>query len=562
MHNHTLDSGLFNQHSPVIIATLGPSFCKKEDIISAINSGVRYFRQPLAYKNQDHHSQYLLVKEIAEDQKTPCFVIPDFPSDRLRIGQVQNSIIYEQNSKLSIVDKKETNRQGEIPIPGIKKHINNIPVGESLLIRDGNIAIKIIDKTKTSLVGCIDFAKQRIKTNNNIVFTNFDITINQLTPGDISYLNGVKVAGQIPLYINISLVRNASDILRCKKQLSEIYGKCIPKIMTKVETEPALENISDIIRESDCIMVARGDLATAINVEKLPHIQHSIITMCKIMNKPVIVATQMLENFADYSIPNRSELNDVALAVRQRASAIMLSRETSGSKKPLAVIKLAKKIIDHEISKVTKHEIPFRDRFPIIAIEGIDGAGKTTVAEALATSIKGNFINTPPVDYKPLKLFFELPERSVKARLLFYVGSLWEIWEDIIERCKVRPVVLDRYTLSTLLYHETLLNEDIFNIYNNAFPPNADITISLDVSEKTALIRLQKKSTKSFDTDLENDSMLQRDLAKKFKKYSQYVINTNLLTIDQVVKECIRIIKDYINNNKSDSEQIPSTDLQ
>jgi thymidylate kinase len=332
--------------------------------------------------------------------------------------------------------------------------------------------------------------------------------------------------------------------------------------MTKVETEPALENISDIIRESDCIMVARGDLATAINVEKLPHIQHSIITMCKIMNKPVIVATQMLENFADYSIPNRSELNDVALAVRQRASAIMLSRETSGSKKPLAVIKLAKKIIDHELSNLPKHNIPYGNRFPIVAIEGIDGVGKTSVAKVLAKSIKGDYINTPPVDYKPLKLFFELPERSAKARLLFYAGSLWEIWENIIERCKVRPVVLDRYTLSTLLYHETLLNEDIFNIYNNAFPPNADITISLDVSEKTVMNRLQEKATKSFDTDLENDRVLQRNLAKKYKKYSQYVINTDLLTIDQVVKKCIRIIKNYINNNKSDSEQIPSTDLQ
>ena len=198
----------------------------------------------------------------------------------------------------------------------------------------------------------------------------------------------------------------------------------------------------------------------------------------------------------------------------------------------------------------------------ILWFTGLSGSGKTTVAEALATSIKGDYINTPSVDYKPLKLFFELPERSAKARLLFYVGSLWEIWEDIIERCKVRPVVLDRYTLSTLLYHETLLNEDIFNIYNNAFPPNADITISLDVSEKTVLNRLQEKATKSFDNDLENDRVLQRNLAKKFKKYSQYVINTDLLTIDQVVKECIRIIKDYINNNKFDSEQIHSTDLQ
>jgi pyruvate kinase len=541
-----------------IIATLGPSFCKRKDIITSIEYGVQYFRQPLAYKNQDHLSQYLLVKEIARNKNTPCIVIPDFPSDRLRIGKIMKCIKYEQNTQLSIVDKEETNQQDEIPVPGIKQYINDIAVGENLLVRDGNISIKITNKTKTGLLGLVQFAKQRIKTNNNLVITNCDININQLTSSDINYLKKLKEEGQIPFYINISLVKNAINILKCRKQLSEVFGSKTPRIMTKIETKESLDNISDIVRESDCIMVARGDLAMAVNIEVLPYIQKKIIMTCRIMNKPVVVATQILENFADHLIPNRSELNDIALAVRQGATGIMLSRETSGSEKPLSVINLAKKVIDYEISKCPRHEIAFNSRFPIIAIEGIDGAGKTAVATALAKSISGDYIATPPIEYNPLKSFFELPERSSKARLLFYAGSLWDIWEDITERCKIRSVVLDRYTLSTLLYHEVLLKEDLSNMYNIILPPCADITITLDVSEKTALIRLQEKATESFDTDLENDRSLQMHLGKKFKKYSQYVINTDLLTIDQVVNECIVVINNYINKNKSNSSSTVS----
>ena len=135
-------------------------------------------------------------------------------------------------------------------------------------------------------------------------------------------------------------------------------------------------------------------------------------------------------------------------------------------------INLVKRMTDHKIYKLPKHKIPFSERFPIIAIEGIDGAGKTTTASALAKMIKGHYIITPPDDYKRLRPFFELPERSGKARLLFYAGSLWDVWEDIRERCKVQPVVLDRYTVSTIFYHETLLEEDLSYIYDNIFRPH------------------------------------------------------------------------------------------
>ena len=225
-------------------------------------------------------------------------------------------------------------------------------------------------------------------------------------------------------------------------------------------------------------------------------------------------------------------------------------------------INLVKRMTDHKIYKLPKHKIPFSERFPIIAIEGIDGAGKTTTASALAKMIKGHYIITPPDDYKRLRPFFELPERSGKARLLFYAGSLWDVWEDIRERCKVRPVVLDRYTLSTIFYHETLLEEDLSYIYDNIFPPIADINITLDVSEKTALSRLENRVVKSFDADIETNRALQRILAKKFKKYAQYIINTDLLNEQQVVQECTGIIIDYTNNNKSNNAQIPRTVLK
>jgi pyruvate kinase len=499
-----------------------------------------------------------MIKEIEVNLGKRCFIVPDFPSNRLRVGRINDSREYRPNDEVVIIDKSESHIHQEIPLPGIKNYTGSISVGDSLAIRDGNVLIRITERKGSLLSGIIIHAKQKIKSNNNASIINLDLDLEQITTDDMVYLKQLRDLGYVPEYIDVSFVKNVDEIRKCRQMLTEIFGNNVPRIIAKIETKEALDNLTSVCREADCIMVARGDLVTVANIEEIPYLQHRIVSTCRMLNKPVIVATQMLENFADTQIPNRSELNDVALAVRQGASAIMLSRETSGSSKPLEVIKLAKKIIDLEMEKWPQHSITKENRFPIIAIEGVDGSGKTCTSRALTRAMKGHYISTPPKDYRPLRPFFEKDERSVRARMLFYVGSLWETWEEVVQECRKQPVILDRYTLSTMIYHETLLKEDLSSIYNYVFPPSADINISLDISEKTALIRLKEKATKSFDADLENDRVLQKNLAEKFKKYSQYVINTDLLTKDQVVQECIKIINDNFNHDKNRAKQIPS----
>src|SRR5258705_9369903 len=144
-------------------------------------------------------------------------------------------------------------------------------------------------------------------------------------------------------WVTLSFVRNVKDIEILRKKLDQKQSKT--KIIAKIEKPEALENLRDIIVESDAVMIARGDLGVELPVEKVPLLQKQIIRKCLHRAKPVIVATQMMESMIEFNKPNRSEITDVANAVLEGADAVMLSAETAAGRHPTLVVETMRKII-------------------------------------------------------------------------------------------------------------------------------------------------------------------------------------------------------------------------
>ena len=536
------------KNKTLILATLGPSFCESDTLRQAILMGITSFRQPFGYRDQAHFDQFKLIRQLSHQLSVNCQVITDLPSDRLRIGKlVEQELQFNSKDKVKVIDSLSSYDKITIPIPRISSLIKLLKKDSQILIRDGNIKLKVLEKTDDELFCEIVQASQVLKNNNNTHFPDIQFNPDLITKDDRVILEEYNKNSLTPDWVAISFVKNANDIKRSNEVLFDIFKKKI-KIIAKIETPEALKNIREITLASDGLMVARGDMGIVIPIEKVPYYQKIIIQNGINFEKPVIVATQMMENYADTEIPNRAEISDVFTAVQQGAYAVMLSRETSGSKNPLKVLKMIKKIVDFS-SKIRENKYSLDDRKLIIAIEGIDGSGKTTIAKELASALSGTYIATPPSPFKIHQDFFEEKERAVLSRFFYYIGSLWESWKEIEAESRTKIVVLDRYLLSTNIYHQTLVNSNdieykyiIQDTMNSGAPPNADINIVLDVSEKIAIERLKNKKQKVFDEQLEQNRDLQKKLAEKFRNYSDVVINTDKKSINEIVNECIQII--------------------
>ena len=526
-----------------ITATLGPSLGDIGIIKKAINSGVTFFRQPLAYTNQDHVGQFHMLREVSSQVNKPLIVMSDLPSDRPRIGRTNDEFNYISGNKVKICDQPESNDRDCIPLPGLSKYLASIKIGDMVLIRDGNIHIKVLD-VKDSLSGLVLHSGQTIRTNNNVMFPDSTIQHQKFRCWDINYLKALQNVGHVPDFIVLSFCENESDIFEARRTLSEIFGNLVPGIITKIETCKSLINLKSLARASDALMVARGDLGLTIPIQDLPGWQEKIIHTCHMMDTPVIVATQFLENLADTGLPNRAEISDVQLAVNQNANGIMLSRETSGSKDPIGVLQFAISLVNSAQQNSSRRNMKLlRTKHPILAIEGADGVGKTSVAKVLAKQLNGVYIETPPAQYKGLRMFFEESERSYLARLFFYIGSLWEAWEEIETLSQLQTVVIDRWLLSLELYHELLTGCALRSIIEIAAPPSADLNIILTASDEAIESRLNKKAKNSFDDGLHNNHSFQKDVRAKFRENGKYVFDTSQKSVNEIVKNIESLIK-------------------
>jgi pyruvate kinase len=332
-----------SHHRTKIVATVGPACEKYEQLLALVAAGVNVFR--LNFSHGTHEDKSRIIENIRKINKTEPFniaILGDLQGPKLRVGDIENGAIeVAEGDILTFTNVKLTGNKEKIYVSYPDLH-KDVKVGNIIMIDDGKLEVKVKSIEKNNDVKVEVILGGVLSSKKGINLPDTKITLPALTEKDLADLEFI-IEQQLD-WVALSFVRNVKDIIILRNKLDEKKSKT--KIIAKIEKPEALDNLRDIIVESDGIMIARGDLGVELPVEKVPLIQKQIIKKCIHRAKPVIVATQMMESMIERTKPNRSEITDVANAVLEGADAVMLSGETATGAHPELVVATMKKIIE------------------------------------------------------------------------------------------------------------------------------------------------------------------------------------------------------------------------
>lgn len=322
-----------------IVATVGPVSNSFEMLESLFLAGVNVFRLNFSHSTSEQHQDvYYNIRAISQKHSSPIGILADLQGPKLRVGKFINGsekLVKGQSFVFDLDDTPGDNLRVNLPHQQI---FDAVTEGDNLLIDDGRIKVQVKRCTK-DVIETEVIVGGTVSNFKGVNFPSGVLKISSLTEKDLKDLQFALSLGVD--YVALSFVQLASDIETAK---DIIKGKA--KIIAKIEKPSAVEHIEEIIKVSDGIMVARGDLGVEMPVEKVPRIQKNIIKLCRKHSKPVIVATQMLDSMTYAPVPTRAEASDVANAVYDGADAVMLSGETTVGEYPLEVVTTMSNIIE------------------------------------------------------------------------------------------------------------------------------------------------------------------------------------------------------------------------
>lgn len=324
-----------------IVATIGPATSAPENLKKIILSGMNVARLNFSHgTHAEHLSVIQNLRRISVELKAPVTILQDLQGPKVRVGLFEKgSIEIKPNQVVTVTIEDVVGRDGLIP-SDFKELCIACKPGNHILIDDGLLELEVLKVGEKSLEARVIYGGI-LKNRKGMNLPGINLPVEALTTKDRTDLefglaNGVD-------YVALSFVRHAKDI----RQLREIIERhqSPAKIVAKIEMLEALDNLEEIIRLSDVVMVARGDLAVEIGQSRLPREQKRIIKLCNELGKPVITATQMLDSMVENPRPTRAEITDVANAVLDGTDALMLSAESASGKYPFRAIRTMHEII-------------------------------------------------------------------------------------------------------------------------------------------------------------------------------------------------------------------------
>jgi pyruvate kinase len=325
-----------------IIATLGPATSTKEVLKEIIIEGVDVCRVNFSHGSYEDHARVIgYIREINKELGVNTAILADLQGPKLRIGEVENNGVDLINGQEVIITTEKcigTAKRIYITYPQFPK---DVEAGELVMIDDGKIHLKVKKTNLKDEVLAEVIHGGMLSSKKGVNLPNTKISLPCLTKKDLEDLD--FALSQDVEWIGLSFVRRASDILELKDIIHK-QGKHA-RVVAKIEKPEAIEEIDDIIRNTDAVMVARGDLGVEVPMENVPLIQKMLVNKCLEASIPIIIATQMMESMITNYTATRAEVNDVANSVMDGADAVMLSGETSVGKFPVRVIQTVQKIL-------------------------------------------------------------------------------------------------------------------------------------------------------------------------------------------------------------------------
>ena len=321
-----------------IIATLGPASSTTEVITRLFQTGADVFRLNFSHGSHDDHAARILsIREVEKRFDRPIGILADVQGPKLRVGRFAGGKVHLQTGQAFRLDLNPTPgdaRRVNLPHPEI---IAAAALNSHLLLDDGKLRLRVTHKRDDHLETEVIFGGP-LSDRKGVNVPDVVLPIPALTEKDRIDLDFALKAGVD--YIGLSFVQRPEDVIEAREIAD---GRAW--IMVKMEKPQALDNLDEIIRLSDAVMVARGDLGVELPPEEVPLAQKRIVRTARQMGKPVVVATQMLESMISAPAPTRAEASDVATAVFDGADAVMLSAESAAGQYPIEAVNMMDRIV-------------------------------------------------------------------------------------------------------------------------------------------------------------------------------------------------------------------------
>lgn len=321
-----------------IVATVGPASRSPEMLEALFMAGVDTFRLNFSHGTHDDHAKvHAAIRALEQRVSRPIGILQDLQGPKIRVGTIRNEkITVTAGEDVRFVLSGADGDKMSIPLPH-PEIFEAVSPGHDLLIDDGRVRVRVTGLGADTIDAKV-VTGGVISNRKGVNIPGAVLKLSPLTPKDRADLEFGLALGVD--WVALSFVQRPTDVLEARGLISGRAG-----VMAKIEKPAALDHIDDIVRLSDAIMVARGDLGVEIPPEEVPGRQKELVRSCRLIGKPVIVATQMLDSMVAAPTPTRAEASDVATAIYDGADAVMLSAESASGQYPREAVAMMSRII-------------------------------------------------------------------------------------------------------------------------------------------------------------------------------------------------------------------------
>jgi pyruvate kinase len=402
-----------------IVATIGPASSSLETVRALARAGMDAARLNMSHgTHEDHGARAELVRRVQAEEGRPIALIADLQGPKLRVGELLEPIELVTGSRITVVGEHH-GQDGELPVlPAVIGDV--LLFGHDILIDDGLVRLRVEEVTDRRAL-CEVVVGGPVKSQKGVNLPGVPLPIPSLTEKDVDDLEFALALGVD--FVALSFVRSAADV-RELKRIIEAAGSHA-HVIAKIEKSEAIDALDEILLETDAVMVARGDLGVEIGAEVVPLLQKRIILKALDRGTPVITATQMLESMIEHPEPTRAEASDVANAILDGTSAVMLSAETAVGKYPVKAVETMTRIAQAiEPSLGYRHQIPEASEEPTI------GRAMSNAACDLAEAIGARAMLVPTFTGRTASAVSRLrPRRPIVA----LTHHLWALQQMALE---------------------------------------------------------------------------------------------------------------------------------
>lgn len=323
-----------------VIATVGPACCEEGQLSELVRAGVDVFRLNMAHGKIEQHQETLsAIRRVSRDHGRPIGVLTDLGGPKLRLGELhQGQVECRPDDRLQFVRGEQSSQPGDL-VSNYPRLIDEVKVGDRVMLADGTVSLTV-EKCGADVAVCRVTQSGIVRSRQGINLPGVKLGLPSMTEDDC--VHAIWAAQHGVDFVGLSFVRSPDEVLALKALLRAHGSRALT--IAKIEKPEALERLTEIVAVADGVMVARGDLGVEIDVACMPVAQKQIVDVCNRYQKPVIIATQMLDSMQHSRHPTRAEVTDVANAILDGCDACMLSGETAVGEYPRAAVEMMSRI--------------------------------------------------------------------------------------------------------------------------------------------------------------------------------------------------------------------------